>query len=161
MKLITVSDELHREIGAPTDYAQPLITFWLRSNIGELNTRLGTGYSITLTNYEIYPEMGENEKSIFKEMFFIYYYDRLIMGNLGSASFDSVLEVTSDGATVRKVNKNEVAKTYLLLKKDHIEKLEKFIIDYKSIGSAPCQVAGDDTYQEWTNTERQYYNRTS
>ena len=39
----------------------------------------------------------------------IHYYDLKIRSTLGAASNDSVIEVASDGARVRKINKNELA----------------------------------------------------
>ena len=61
---------------------------------------------------------------------------------------DSVLEVTSDGATVRKINKNEVSKTYLSLRRDHVEELNSLVNYFKQNKFEPIQIAGDDTISE-------------
>ena len=50
-------------------------------------------------------------------MVFIHYYDLKIRSTLGAASNDSVIEVASDGARVRKINKNELSKSWMSARK--------------------------------------------
>ena len=54
--------------------------------------------------------------------------------------------MASDGSRVRKINKNELSKTYLALKKEEYSELTDLINAYKlRKSSPPVQVAGDDT----------------
>jgi hypothetical protein len=147
MTLHLIAEEIHRELGEPSSPTESIIRFWLSANIGQLNNRIDSEYTIIENgiDYESSPELGDNEKSILKLMYFIYYYDFIISSNLGAASFDSILEVTSDGATVRKANKNEIAKTYAQLKKLAMEQLDKLVNGYKSGSFKALQVVGDDT----------------
>lgn len=140
-----VADELHREIGEPTDYGQGIISLWLRANIGQLNNLIHSSYIIdNSAGQDISPELGDGEKAILKELFFIYYYGKQINSNLGAAAYDAVIEVQSDGARVRKVNKNEVAKSYLQLREQHKKSLKDLLNGYRYGSATPIQVAGDD-----------------
>ena len=85
------------------------------------------------------------EASILKKMYIVHYYDQQIRATVGAASSDPVVEVASDGSRVRKINKNELSKTYLSLKREEYSELTDLINAYKLRKSSPVQVAGDDT----------------
>ncbi len=147
--IVDISDEIYSELGSPSDLSLPLISYWLQRNIGVLNSLIQTSYSILITNIspqsiEINPELGEDEKSIYKKAYYIYWYDKLIRANLGAANWDVALEVDSDGATVKTVNKNEIAKTFLMLKKANQEELDELITGYYLNRTTPLAVAGSD-----------------
>src|SRR4051812_7922560 len=108
MKVIDISDEIHRELGSPTDLSIPSVNFWLRGNIGKLNARIFTEIGITDNGSEISPELNEMEKTILKKMYFIYFYEFKIRENLGAAAIDSWVEVTDAHSTVRRTSKNEL-----------------------------------------------------
>ena len=78
-------------------------------------------------------------------MYNAHYYDQQLRSTLGAASNDPVVEVVSDGSKVRKINKNELSKTYASLKRQEYEELTDMINAYKLRLSAPVQVAGADT----------------
>ena len=82
----------------------------------------------------------------------IHYYDLKIRSTLGAASNDSVIEVASDGARVRKINKNELSKSWMSARKAERDELDKLINAYRITASAPIQVAGDDTVKEGRST---------
>ena len=50
---------------------------------------------------------------------------------------DPVVEVASDGSRVRKINKNELSKTYLALKKEEYSELTDLINAYKLRKASP------------------------
>ena len=109
MKIVDIADELYRELAEPCDLSIPAISFWLRSNIGMLNNLISTEYFVDETSLEIFQkicdvdtEIGDDEKVIFKKLYMIHYYDVKVRSVLGAASTDSVREVVSDGARVRK-----------------------------------------------------------
>ena len=85
------------------------------------------------------------EASILKKMYIVHYYDQQIRTTVGAASSDPVVEVASDGSRVRKINKNELSKTYLSLKREEYSELVDLINSYKLRKASPVQVAGDDT----------------
>lgn len=161
MHIVDVANEIFVELNEPSTTSIPAISFWLRGNIGQLNSRLHTNYSIDEDTLEFSIDLGDMEKAIFKKLYFIWYYDDFIRRNLGAAAFDSVLEVTSDGATVRLANKNEIAKTYATIKKDEIAALEALIRDYKIDKSGPVAVHGDDTIAALQYYPNREYNRVT
>jgi hypothetical protein len=48
----------------------------------------------------------------------------------------------------RKINKNELAKTYAQLRKQIADELQVLTKNYNLNEARPLQVAGDDTYEE-------------
>jgi hypothetical protein len=103
------------------------------------------------------------EASILKKMYIVHYYDQQIRTTVGAASSDPVVEVASDGSRVRKINKNELSKTYISLKKEEYMELTDLINAYKLRKASPVQVAGDDTVAGfYSNDYDGYpYNRTT
>jgi hypothetical protein len=201
MKIVDIADELFRELGEPSSISIPAISFWIRSNVGELNNRINTTFKISTQGAEAYEFSGsfitaENEPQAFneasgalglsvdsnegktsdpvivsiqpeeaailKKMYVVHYYDKQIRSTVGAASTDPVVEVASDGSRVRKINKNELSKTYLALKKEEYMELTDLINAYKLRKSTPVQVAGDDTVRgeyATNNNELYPYNR--
>lgn len=142
-----LANEIFFELDSPSETSIAAIAFWLRSNIGDLNTRLSTSYEISTTSpYNVSPEIGENEKIIFKKLYLIYYYTKFINSNLGASGFEAIVEYSADGDTIRKVSRNEVAKTYLQLRKQLIDELNQALKAYKINSYSPLQVAGDDSF---------------
>ena len=90
-KIVDIADELYREMGEPADLSIASIAYWLRSNIGDLNITINKAYTINETTLEIeVPSdevpFGTTEKSIFKMLFSIHYYERLLRNALGGLS---------------------------------------------------------------------------
>ena len=46
MKIVDIADEIFRELGEPSTISIPAISFWIRSNVGELNNRINTTFKI-------------------------------------------------------------------------------------------------------------------
>ena len=202
MKIVDIADEIFRELGNPSTISIPAISFWIRSNVGELNNRINTTFKIRDTNPDIYELSGSfvspayepqafneatgalglsasanngtastpsivaiqpEEASILKKMYIVHYYDQQIRSIVGAASTDPIIEVASDGSRVRKINKNELSKTYIALKKEEYSELIDLINAYKLRKSTPVQVAGDDTVrgQYSINYDGYPYNRVA
>jgi hypothetical protein len=201
MKIVDIADEIFRELGEPSTISIPAISFWIRSNVGELNNRINTTFKIVDYGTEAYEFSGSfispqyepqafneatgalglsvsgdngtastpaivsiqaEESSVLKKMYIVHYYDQQIRATVGAASSDPVVEVASDGSRVRKINKNELSKTYISLKKEEYSELTDLINAYKLRKSSPVQVAGDDTVigQYSINYDGHPYNRT-
>jgi len=149
-KIVDISDEIYRELGEPSDLSHASIAFWLRTNIGDLNILINKKFYIVENTLEVGVEensgdsFGNIEKSIFKMLFSIHYYERLFRNALGAASVDSVVSVTDDGSTVVKINKNELAKNYSQLRKQINEELFLLTKNYNMNEAKPIQVTGDD-----------------
>ena len=191
MKIVDIADEIYRELGEPSSISIPAISFWIRSNIGELNNRINTTFKISEVGPMAYEYSGSfvepsyepqafneadgalglsvsgdngtatvpaivaiqpEEASILKKMYIVHYYDQQIRSTVGAASTDPVVEVASDGSRVRKINKNELSKSWMSARKAERDELDKLINAYRITASAPLQVAGDDTIAEGRNT---------
>lgn len=146
MTILEIADEIFRENGSPTDLSVAFIGFWLRGHIGDLNAYTREVYSVgTSNNSLITPNPDDFAKSIYKKLFNIYWYGRKIVENLGAASQSILMEVSSDGAAVRTVNKNEIAKTFIALLKEEKDSLSSLLRERNISISLPLQVVGDDT----------------
>jgi hypothetical protein len=163
MKIVDIAQEIYSELGDPDDFSVPAISTWLRNNIGLLDNKINRSFVVADSTYEITPDMGETEKTIFKKMYDVHYYERLTRSTLGAASTDSVLEVSDGVGMVRKINKNELSKTYLQAKKDASAELKLLVDAYKVNDAKPNQIAGDDTvigiYAQERNNDLRAYNR--
>ena len=151
-----MAQELHFELGQPTDLSVPAISYWLRNNIGILNNRLNKDIIINDNTLELEPNLGEAEKSIYKKIYECYFYDLKIKQTLNSINSDSLLEVTDGGGTVRRINRNETSKVYLEAKKQAFSELDIMIHDYNINDVGPLQVAGDDTVVGSFITDKYY-----
>ena len=153
MKIVDIANEIYVELGKPKELSIPPIVFWLRNNIGGLNNQLNQDFVINSTSLEIertdsddnVVEIANEEKAVYKKMYLLHYYDVQIRGSLGAASTDTWVEISSDGTSVRRVNKIEQSKTYQVARSAEQLELDKMIYAYKMRLSSPIQVAGDDT----------------
>jgi hypothetical protein len=146
MKIVDVANELYMELGEPTSLSVPAIAFWIRTNLGNLNARLNTVYNMG-SDFEITPVLGLKEKDIFKKLYLIHHYDSQLRSSLGAASTDTWVEISSDGTSVRRVNKIQQSQTYQTAKRVELEELERLVASYKMSASSPLQIAGDDTVE--------------
>jgi hypothetical protein len=156
MKIVDMAQELYFELGQPTDLSVPAISYWLRNNIGVLNNRLNKDIVIDDSTLELYPNLGEAEKAIYKKIYECYFYDLKIKQTLNSINNDTLLEVTDGGGTVRRINRNETSKIYLEAKKQSFSELEVMVRDYNINDVGPLQVAGDDTVVGSFITDKYY-----
>jgi len=153
-KIVDIADEIIRELNEPTDINIAGVAFWLRTNIGDLNLLINKKYYIDDDTQEVAIPVdsgdvfGDIEKSVFKMLYVMHYYERLFRNALGAASTDSTLEISQNGFMARKINKNELAKTYAQLRKQIADELQILTKNYNLNEARPLQVAGDDTYEE-------------
>ena len=153
MKVVDIEDEIYRELGNPTDLSISAIAFWVRTNIGELNNLLMASLAVNASTLEIEDdcdtpnEITPEAVSILKKMYNIHHYDLEIKKNLISISTDSIIEVSDQGSSVRKINRNEVSKTLSGLRKQEVDGLTDLVTAYRSRSAEPRQVAGDDTVE--------------
>ena len=162
MKVVDIADEIYRELGSVTTLSIPAIAYWVRSNIGTLNSYINTNYAISDT-YEIEDtsvEIGEQEKAILKKMYYVYYYDVKLRAALVTMDTDTVVEVSDQGSRVRKLNRNEISKTLGSVRNTEYQALLTLINAYKLNKSTPLDVAGDDTVEGFYPSVGSVFNRT-
>ena len=153
MKVVDISSEIYTELGEPTTLSIPPITYWLRRNIGLLNSKINADFYVDEEDFEIKTkngsdvivEVGVDEANILKKMYLIHHYDVKLRESLGAASTDTWVEIASDGTSVRRVNKIQQSQTYQVAKVTEMEDLEKLVFGYQRNKSQPIQVAGNDT----------------
>ena len=164
MKVVDIAQEIYSELGNPSDMSIPPISSWLRANIGVLNNRINKSFTILDSTFEFTPDLGLNEESILKLMYYVHYFNLKVLSSLGAAGIDSVLEVSDGGGMVRKINKNELSKTWIAARKDATEALNLIVRDYIRNDAKPLQVVGDDTVRGYYSADRYFdiraYTRT-
>jgi hypothetical protein len=153
VKIQDISDEVHREIGEPSEISTASIAFWLQTNVGRLNSQLQSSLALNKQDLEI-PNLNEDQKAIFKMMYLEYFFGKKMIEMMGAAGASAVLEVSTDGHRTRMVNKGELSKTYLNAKKNIQEEIKKLTNAYRVNSLELHQVAGDDTVIE---SARNYY----
>lgn len=134
MKIVDIADEIFQDLEEPTNLSIPKIAYWLRYNIGKLNVLLDLEVVVDETTMEFSPELSEDERDIFSELYIIKYYDDLARKSLGANAYDAIewLSLTEiDGTKITRINKNEVAKTYQQLKRDHMTDLNELVAKYR------------------------------
>lgn len=148
MKVVDIADELFRDLDEPSDLSIASIAFWLKTNVGNLNTLIGTALTVDTAGEIVDADAVEitmEAANIYKQMYFVHWATRETRKHLGASGTETVLAVDSDGHSVRKANKTTLGSEFRQLAKDEIAKLQK-LLDAYSIGKAlPRQVAGDDT----------------
>lgn len=155
--VVDISDELLTELDSSSEISIPFISFWLRRNIGTLNNLIGTSITInTDSPFSFSTALNEQEKSIYKHLFKLYFYEKKVRGALGASSYDQILEVQSDGGLVRMTNRNEISKTYLQLRNQEILALNKLVNSYKLNSFDPLQVAGEDYISNGETSDTKY-----
>ena len=158
MKVVDIATEIYRELGEPTDTSIPPIAYWLRANIGKLNSALNKSYYEDSTTLEIVcvspddetviEEIGADEVAIFKLIYHIHYYDLLIRRNALSYNTSKAIEMSSDGHTVRLVSPTEVGKALYMFRKNLGDELRQWVNWYRMARATPRQVTGDDTVEQ-------------
>ncbi len=159
-QITVISDETFRELSEPSDISIPTLDFWFKSNLGQLNSRLDL--SILVVDNDFSPQLIDEEKDIYKAIYKIEWYGRQIRNNLGAAAYSSeVLQIKEGNRTIVGVNKNDIAKTFLNLRKDASQELNFLIQAYKFNRSDPreSKVVGDCGCLYDTAIDYDYYRR--
>lgn len=93
-----------------------IVSSWLYSNLGALNLRLEEEFYVSGECIE--PPMSMVVSGIYSEIFYCQYWVKMANKNLAASAWDWV-EIAGDReGVIRKVSKNEVAKTYRGLAND-------------------------------------------
>lgn len=149
-----VADEIYRELGEPEELNIPSIAFWLTSNIGQLNTLINPTVPIAVDSVteQFVPELTENQKEIYKHKYLVYYYTRLINTNLGAAGYDWS-EVSDGDERIRRVSKNEIAKTYQQVRNALQTELNDLVFCHKQNRAIPYSLSSVNSLFRLYRTE--------
>jgi hypothetical protein len=148
MKVVDIANEIYVDAGSPTSTSVAAIAFWVRGKVGDINNLLLTSFIIN-DEYEIVDgdgtEIPIEAVAIIKKMYKIYDYEIQIRTQMNAVLTDSILEVSDQGSSVKKINRNDVSKTFANLKGIEEAALNNLIHSYRNREAGPSQVAGDDT----------------
>jgi hypothetical protein len=148
MKIVDIATEIYTNNSEPSDTSIPAISYWVKSNVGKMNSFVFTSFVVNASS-EIIDEDGLeidiDAAAILKQMWQVDRYDTLIASRLTSLETNDVIEYSEGGSTIRSTNKNEVIKSIRTLKESESLELNTLIAGYKIKGASPRQVAGDDT----------------
>ena len=161
MKIVDLSTAVWKtELSEPTDVSIPSISAYFRYNVGDLNNLLGTCYKLSSTSLEIIDnnncEINIDAAMIYKYMYLLSYYTRQIRANLGIGGVTQVSSVSSDGGTVKMIDRTLIGKAYIQLRKDTEETMTRLVNKYKMGHQTAVQVEGDDIYVS-PQTYSEYY----
>lgn len=134
------------------------ISGWLGNNIGKLNTRLYTSFSVEDAQFIPTGSFGWEEAAIYKQMYLQEFYSkkaRQVLRGIDSA-VDFIMLKEGD-TTITRTNKNELAKTYRGLANDAQMELDKLVSSYNIYKAAPLQVAGEDGSLLYSGSGHFYY----
>jgi hypothetical protein len=155
-----LADEIFgNEFEYDSGYAQfYFISGWLANNIGLLNTKLFTNFSIEDGNFTPTGVFKQEERSIYKQMYLHEFYTKktrqVLRGLDSSVDFITLRE---GDTSITRTNKNELAKTYRALANDAREEMERLVTAYNIYQAAPVQVAGEDGSPIYTGSGYFYY----
>lgn len=156
-----IANQIYFNAGSPTYTSIPAISFWIRSKVGTINTLLYEDFSVvtsptatnsqgqSLSQWQIYDGNGnqipELAVAVFQQLYRLYDLEIQIRNTMNSLSSDSTILVDDNGSRIKRTDKNEIAKTLIVLRKDEIKILNDLITAYRCGSSCPSQIAGDDT----------------
>ncbi len=89
---------------------------WLQNNLYRINLAIGSGF-YTESGY-ILPEMSPTVSGLYENQYYCFYYNKKANSTVGAFAYDWTSIEGADQGSIRRVSKNEVAKTYRSLATD-------------------------------------------
>jgi hypothetical protein len=158
------------------------VCHWIRGTISYLNVMLYEDFSISPINYEILdnshtreyyqqhwyencqflqsgqPTINLEAVGIIKQLFRIYNLQLQVQNNMNSINQNDLLSVGDNfgGGTFTRINRNEVAKTLISMRKDEIQILNKMIGAYLIRKSGVKGISGDDYFTPYYLSYQEY-----
>jgi hypothetical protein len=155
-----LADEIFaNEFEYDSGYAQfYYISGWLANNVGLLNTKIYSQYSVQNSNFEPTGFFQQEERSIYKQMYLYEFYTKKTRQVLRGVDSSVDFVTLREGDTmITRTNKNELAKTYRGLANDAREEMERLVSSYNIYQATPVQVAGEDGSPIFTGSGYFYY----
>ena len=155
-----LADEIFaNEFEYDSGYAQfYYISGWLANNVGLLNTKIYSQYSVQNSNFEPTGLFQQEERSIYKQMYLYEFYTKKTRQVLRGVDSSVDFVTLREGDTmITRTNKNELAKTYRGLANEAREEMERLVSSYNIYQAAPVQVAGEDGSPIFTGSGYFYY----
>jgi len=153
------------DLGSPTTPSVTSVSGWLGSDrgVGKLNVLLGTTFYVDNSGYhageyfdaggysgqyvagDYFPALGNVEAAIYGEIYKQDFYVKKIRDVMngileGTGTNLDWSELSEGDTTIRRSNRNEVAKTYRGLQQDSQTELNKLVGYYRQNLSSPSQI---------------------
>lgn len=141
--VISIASELINDLDNDSSLSASYISSWLRSNIGKLNNLISTSFELD-NSMEFTPCMDDNQKDIYKDVFFCHYWSLQAKANLGAAAY-SLIEVAEGDSKVRVASKTDNAKVFAGLVKDCQSNLKDMARFYKLNKCLPKSISSATT----------------
>lgn len=143
-----VADEIYRELGEPEDVSIPTIDFWLRTNLGLLNSRLDIYVEIADNDFS--PRLNSEEKEILKSIYKIEWYARQIrrFSGAGGIALDQVVSLKENGRTTTLAKRTDTMKILAEFRNDLVKELQGLVSSYRfnRADSRESKIIEDDCY---------------
>lgn len=135
------------ELNETSSTSIPEIAYWLRNNgLGQLNNLIHTSFYIDSVSLDVEPasSFSIEEAAILVQLYLIKYYQLQANTFLGSVGVNDTIEYSEKGHVIRKLNKNEQARTWLSLVTSNKENLKDLVHGYKIGKSTPKSIEGEE-----------------
>ena len=117
------------ELGNPTIVSVSWVSGWFYNNIGKLDSSLNLCVSGLSGNFT--PSLGLEDWDIFKTLYKINFYDRMVLNSLGAGAVSPWVMLQDDVSKIQRTSPNEFAKTWMSLKKEAVIELKDQIWHYQ------------------------------
>lgn len=107
------------------------VVSWLQNNLYKLNISLGTGFYLDGSGC-VQPDMNSFESGLYSEMYYCDYLNKKANEFLGAMAYNQIIEFEGqDQGKIKRVSKNEIAKTYKSMSSECQLRLRELIDWYK------------------------------
>lgn len=150
MKVVDIAQEIYMDLGSPSDLSVAALSYWIRANVGRLNSLIFSNFYIDDTTLEILDsdngnsEIDINAAAIIKKLYMVHRYSVIIRSKLTSLDSSDIVQVSDQDTSVRRVDKTQVIRAVTAEKKQEEEELRNLINAYRAKKNTPAQVVGDD-----------------
>jgi|GEM_PF-5008470 len=128
---------IYFDLGEPSGISTGTISYWIDNSIGYLNNILAESHNIISGNID--PGFNIAESGIMNQMYKVRYYNNQATNRLGASAYDWS-ELHEGDSMVRRVSKNEIAKTYLQLAREEKTLLDEAILFYRTNMAMPKSI---------------------
>ena len=128
-----------------TTISSTRLVTWLQTNLYRINLAVGSGYYLE-DNGSILPAMSAPISGLYEEIYYCDYLNKKANALVGAFAYDwTEIEGDKQGK-IRRVSKNEGAKTYTIMAKDCQTRLKDLIRWYNSQFNDSIMCAGQVLY---------------
>ena len=154
MKVADIANEIYMDLGEPSDLSVSAISYWVRANVGKLNSILFENFALD-ENFEIVDtddgdgdaatntEINIDAVAVLKKMYVVHRYSVIIRSKLTAIDSDDVVEVQDQDSKVKRLDKTQIVKAVTAEKKQEEDELRYLIKAYRAKSPDPQQRVGD------------------